>query len=329
MQRINFVKAVASGNDFIIIDATRYPLPATRLYKKLAKELCKRKFGIGADGLLLVEPSQKADFRMRIFNPDGSEAEMCGNGARCAALHATRKRTQEKKIKIETKAGIVEAEIQTRYPQNIKIKMPQPKNFKLDIPLKIDNKSISVSFVNLGVPHAVVFVKNLEKVDVQNLGRKIREHQEFQPEGTNVNFVQVLTGETVRIRTYERGVEEETLSCGTGSVAAAIIAERKAQSTKRKLPRTAPNSPEGQAYGAGKTTGQAEHKINPVGNFAKNSLNSKGVSHIAKVISKRVNVHTQGEILKVYLDEQLKDVYLEGEARIIYFGSIVNATKQV
>jgi len=319
MQRIDFVKTVASGNDFIIVRAARLN------YKKLAKELCKRKFGIGADGLLLVEPSQKADFRMRIFNPDGSEAEMCGNGARCVALWAMQQRAKRprgqaygagkeqraeiKKIKIETKSGIVQAEIKKRYL--LKVKMPQPRNLKLDIPVKIDKKTITLNFVKVGVPHAVVFVKNLEKIDVQNLGRKIREHQEFQPEGTNVNFVQVLTDETIRIRTYERGVEEETLSCGTGSVAAAVIAERRAQSAERKVPRTAPNS---------KPTGQAERKINPVRNFAKNSLNSKSVSHIAKVISNGVNVHTQGEILKVYLDEQLKDVYLEGEAKVVYKG---------
>ncbi len=272
--QINFTKAVASGNDFIITGASRLN------YKKLAKKFCERKFGIGADGFLVVEPSQKADFRMRIFNPDGSEAEMCGNGIRCAALYVVDHRPQttdhrHKRVNIETKAGIVETKIKNQKskikncnPQKIKVKMPQPKNLKLDIPLKIDNKTISVNFVNVGVPHTVIFAKNLEKVDVQNLGRKIREHQKFKPKGTNVNFVEVLTEDSIRIRTYERGVEGETFSCGTGSVASTLMANGKWQMANGKI-----------------------------------------------------NVHTQGEILKVYFDEQLKDIYLEGEARIVYEGT--------
>ena len=304
MQKIDFVKTVASGNDFIIIDATRYPLPPTRLsYRKLAKKLCERKFGIGADGLLVVEPSQKADFRMRIFNPDGSEAEMCGNGARCVALWATQQIANQKpEIRIETKAGIIHATRFTFTPlnprhnvgerqkplfngasasrQRIRIKMPQPKNLKLDIPVKIDKKTISVNFVKVGVPHTVVFVKNLEKIDVQGLGKKIREYQEFQPQGTNVNFVQVLDKDSIRIRTYERGVEQETLSCGTGSVAAALIANSTVS-------------------GVATTVAHAKWQI----------ANSK------------ISVHTQGEILKVYFDKQLKDIYLEGEARIVYEGT--------
>lgn len=212
MGKINFTKMVASGNDFVLM---RYLSTGYNL-SQLARKVCDRKFGIGADGLLILEPSKKADIRMRIFNADGSEAQMCGNGARCSALFAGKK-----SIVIETKAGIIESLI-NKY--NVKIKLTKPKNLKLNIPITIDGKISYVNFINTGVPHAVIFVKNLDKLDVFKYGRKIRHHKKFSPYGTNVDFIRVLDKTSIKLRTYERGVEDETLACGTGAAASAIIA---------------------------------------------------------------------------------------------------------
>lgn len=209
---------VASGNDFVVID--RKPSGSLSM---IAKRICDRKFGIGADGLLLLEKSKKADIRMRIFNADGSEAQMCGNGARCVSLYVGRR-----SVLIETKAGIIESGV---YGQNIRIKLTDPKVIKLDIPIKVNNRTLRVNFINTGVPHTVIFVEGLDKIDVVNLGRQIRFHKRFAPRGTNVDFVEVLSNNSIKLRTYERGVKDETLACGTGAVASAIIT-----SVKRPMP---------------------------------------------------------------------------------------------
>jgi diaminopimelate epimerase len=152
---------------------------------------------------------------MRIFNADGSEAEMCGNGARCVARYIGKP-----KVKIETQAGIIEAKADR---DNVKIKLTDPKDLKLDIPVQINQRDIHLNFINTGVPHVVIFVEGLEKIDAAGLGREIRNLQNFAPKGTNVNFVEIVNSDYIKIRTYERGVEDETLACGTGSVAAALI----------------------------------------------------------------------------------------------------------
>jgi diaminopimelate epimerase len=217
MNKISFTKMVASGNDFIVITPnTEYRTP-----NKLAIKLCNRKYGIGADGMLVLEKSKIADIRMRIFNADGSEAEMCGNGARCVALYVnTKHRTLNTEHTIETKAGIIRAHVKGN---NIKIKLTEPKNIKLDLPINVNNRNLKVNFIDTGVPHTVIFVSGLEKIDVFNLGRPIRYHKKFSPRGTNVDFVEALGSNFIAIRTYERGVENETLACGTGSVASALI----------------------------------------------------------------------------------------------------------
>lgn len=209
-KKIYFCKMVASGNDFIVVNTK-----LARNLPFLARFLCDRKFGIGADGLLLLEKSQKADIRMRILNADGSEAEMCGNGARCVSLYLGKG-----SVSLETKAGIIEANVSG---DNVKIKLTDPKNMKLDIPLKLNNRILKASFIDTGVPHAVIFVEGLDKIDVLNLGKMIRYHKTFSPRGTNVNFVKVLSNNCIKARTYERGVEGETLACGTGSAASALI----------------------------------------------------------------------------------------------------------
>jgi len=210
MRKLKFTKMVGSGNDFIVIkDRLSGNLSV------LAKALCDRRFGIGADGLLILEKSKKADIRMRIFNADGSEAEMCGNGARCAALFSGKRSSR-----LITGAGVIKAQVAGK---RVKIRITEPKGIKLDIPIKVNARLIKVNFINTGVPHTVVFVSGINDIDVSRIGASIRNHAKFRPAGTNVDFVEVKGPNTIRIRTYERGVESETLACGTGSAASALI----------------------------------------------------------------------------------------------------------
>lgn len=293
-KQLSFIKMVASGNDFIILDqrlrlrqgfgrqaptkesAVKRSFPAgdQKQLRDLARKICDRKFGAGADGLLLLEKSKIADIKMRIFNADGSEAEMCGNGARCVTLYVSRNMSQVtrpiRNIKLETKAGIIESQISG---DNIKIKLTPPKEMKLSIPIMANGRALKVNFVNTGVPHVVIFVEGIEKIDVDNLGREIRYHEHFKPAGANVNFVEVKRDFAIKVRTYERGVEAETLACGTGSVASAVITAYNLQS----------------AAAGGK-----------------------------------MNVLTKsGETLKVYFNKSgdtFSDVWLEGKAKIVYDG---------
>ncbi len=221
---IKFTKMSASGNDFIVIDNREKQIQdlGSRI-QDLVKKVCQRKLGVGADGVLLIENSSKADFKMRIFNPDGGEVEMCGNGARCIALWAKSKNKNRKsKIEIETKAGVLEAEIVS--DDRVKAKMSGPVDTRLNFKLLVDNKEYEVHSINTGVPHIVLFTEDLEKAKVKEIGAKIRYHKEFAPEGTNANFIKVRDENSLDIRTYERGVEDETLACGTGAAAAAVIA---------------------------------------------------------------------------------------------------------
>jgi len=215
-RKFEFTKMVASGNDFIIFDNRRSNL---KNGPEIAAMLCPRTSGIGADGLIFIEKSRRADFKMRIFNPDGSEAEMCGNGIRCAAFYKGKRKTR-----IETMAGFLSAELKE---DKVKVKMTDPEDLQLNINLNIDGRIYQVNYVNTGVPHAVYFVENLEATNVRLLGKLIRYHRQFEPEGTNVDFEKIVDQDAVQIRTYERGVEAETLACGTGSVAAALIYHHK------------------------------------------------------------------------------------------------------
>lgn len=218
MKSFEFTKMVASGNDFIVI---KEPLKLPVSLKEFTKKVCDRKFGIGADGLLVVEKSRSADAKMRIFNADGSEAEMCGNGARCFAYFlAALRKPHAANLKFETKAGIINAEVNK---ESVKIKLTEPHSLKFNISILINGRRMKVNLINTGVPHTVVFVDGLENIDVFGLGKQIRRHKQFFPAGTNVNFVEVSGNNSIKIRTYERGVEDETLACGTGSVASALI----------------------------------------------------------------------------------------------------------
>ena len=216
---IAFWKMNGAGNDFIVIDH-RKPLIPVEQMAEFARLVCRRKFSVGADGLFLLEPSQVADFRWRFFNADGSEAEMCGNGARCVARFAYMNGLAAARMRFETLAGIIDASVADT---QVTIRMPAPHSLQLDVEVEAAGQGWTVHSVNTGVPHLVVFVDDLDRVDVDALGRTFRYHARFAPAGTNVNFV-ARDKERLAIRTYERGVEAETMACGTGATAAAVVA---------------------------------------------------------------------------------------------------------
>ena len=218
MKKIVFSKMVATGNDFIVVD--NRGLSMAGILHRLAKKLCDRRLGVGADGLLVVERSRKADFKMRILNPDGSEPDMCGNGSRCIALYANMRKIAPARMAIETKAGLLTASVRKDV---VRINMTDPKGLKCSLAIKSGKKSYQLHYVDTGVPHAVWFVDHIDKVDVAGLGMEIRFHRSFRPKGTNVDFVMLNRDSSISVRTYERGVEAETLACGTGAVASAII----------------------------------------------------------------------------------------------------------
>ena len=225
---IPFNKMVGAGNDFIVVEN-----PRGLDTKKLAVRMCDRTNGIGADGLLLLDKSRKADVKMRIINSDGSEAEMCGNGARCLAVYvAQNQHPRKKSISMETLAGIVLGEVSGEIAN---IRLSDPKDYQPNINILVNDRKMQVSYIDTGVPHTVVFVDGLESIDVDSIGRPIRFHPRFAPRGTNVNFVEQIGRDTVAVRTYERGVEGETKACGTGSVAAGIVGFLKSHSEVTSL----------------------------------------------------------------------------------------------
>jgi len=218
--KIPFVKMSGSGNDFILIDHREPFLKEDRLVDFIRK-VCRRRISVGADGLILIEPSKKADFKWRYYNADGSEAEMCGNGGRCAARFAYLKGIAGPSLKFETLAGILSARVDGK---KVKLEMTKPFGLKLDETISIEGEKQTFSSINTGVPHAVLFVEDLEGLDIVPIGRAIRFHSFFAPSGTNADFVRLEKSSQLSVRTYERGVEDETLACGTGVVASALVA---------------------------------------------------------------------------------------------------------
>lgn len=216
---IAFTKMSGTGNDFIIID-NRDQIVGKGQMADLAARICRRQFSVGADGLILIENSERADFRWQFYNGDGSEAEMCGNGARCAARYAYARGIAPANMHFETIAGLIEAQI---VGKNAKIRLTQPTDIVLSRAVDIDGQAKEIHSINTGVPHVVHFVEGNNDTPVREWGRHIRHHKLFEPAGTNVNFVQ-LPADEMYVRTYERGVEDETMACGTGAVASAIIA---------------------------------------------------------------------------------------------------------
>jgi len=218
---VKFFKLEGAGNDFLGFDGRRGGLGLTR--EKIVS-WCDRQRGAGADGVLVVEKprGRGTDFRMRYYNADGGEADMCGNGARCFALLVSETTGRKSKvIRVETKAGLVVLEI---VGKEVKVSMSEPGMPRLGKEITAAGRRVKLDFLNTGVPHVVEFVRSLDGVEVVKNGRAIRYHSAFAPAGTNVNFVSVGNGNRLEVRTYERGVEGETLACGTGVVASSILA---------------------------------------------------------------------------------------------------------
>jgi diaminopimelate epimerase len=216
---LHFTKMNGAGNDFVMVDNRNLQHSLTTQH---IETLCNRHRGIGADGLLAVEPctSGKADFRMRYYNADGGEAEMCGNGSRCFARFVQKLGACRDKVTFETQAGVIRAEIEGR---NVIVNLSDPGPMQLRQVVKLSSGEAKIHSINTGVPHAVLIVEDVEKAQVHALGNEIRYHPHFAPKGTNVNFVQLLEDNRIRVRTYERGVEGETLACGTGVTASALV----------------------------------------------------------------------------------------------------------
>jgi diaminopimelate epimerase len=237
---MEFTKIQGVGNDFIILNNMNLRLPLKKI-PSIAKKLCERRVSIGADGLMVVDfPEGDADFKMRFYNSDGSIGEMCGNGARCISRYAYINKIAGKVMKFETLAGTVEAEIlQNRL---IKVQLNNPEKIELYLNIKIDDKSYECSYIELGnpgLPHLVVNYPDLANTDVSqipNIAKKFRYYKEF-PKGANVNFYDILDDSTVIIKTFERGVEDFTLACGTGagSTAVALLLKNYIKNNKVKL----------------------------------------------------------------------------------------------
>lgn len=222
MNRVPFAKMHASGNDFILIDNRGGHMPGD--LPGFVRKVCRPHFSVGADGLILIEPSDKADFRWRFFNMDGGEVEMCGNGSRCAAKFAYMRGIAGRSLKFETKAGLIRAEIMDG---TVKVQLTKPFGYRSDVIVDLGGARREGSYINTGVPHVIYFVDDLETVDMLKEGAATRYNDLFRPEGANANFVKADGEGRLSIRTYERGVEGETQACGTGAVAAALVAGAK------------------------------------------------------------------------------------------------------
>jgi len=237
--KIDFIKMHGIGNDFIVLDYFSKPFPAEVNFNQLAKKLCHRHFGIGADGLILVMPSQRYDFRMRIFNFDGSEPQMCGNGIRCFARYIYENNlTNKRKFSVETLAGEIIPELvfnpTTNILEGVKVDMGKPRLTRKEIPILGDGESqavnesfsldngekYNITCVSMGNPHCVIFVEDVDIFPVTEVGPFIENNSLF-PEKTNVEFIQLLNKQEIKFRVWERGVGE-TMACGTGASAAVV-----------------------------------------------------------------------------------------------------------
>ncbi|OQX86268.1 diaminopimelate epimerase [candidate division KSB1 bacterium 4484_87] len=219
MKKLKFSKLSATGNDFILFDNQDEILTGNE--HDFFQKICQRRISVGADGVLLLEKSKKHHFSMRYFNSDGSLGEMCGNGARASAYFAQKYGVAPKEMTFDVLGVIYKASVQGNFVQ---LTMPPPVEIREYPGALEENEFREGGYLNVGVPHYVIFVSDIDAIDVERTGKKYRYHEAFQPWGTNVNFVQVIENDKILIRTYERGVEEETLACGTGTISAAILA---------------------------------------------------------------------------------------------------------
>ena len=218
---VKFTKMNGAGNDFVLVDNRAQGIVLSR---DQIVRLCDRHRGVGADGLILLVPSSgKADWAWQFFNSDGSTGEMCGNGARCFARYVKKTVGLNRDLTFETEAGIISARF---HGDLVTVNLTAPTELRLNEKIALRDGAQPLHSVNTGVPHAVLFVPDADKAMVLQLGPEIRRHPHFGPKGTNVNFVQVLGPNHIRVRTFERGVEGETLACGTGVTASALISAR-------------------------------------------------------------------------------------------------------
>lgn len=218
---LSLSKYSGCGNDFILIDNRHGVFPAHD--RALIQRFCLRPQGIGADGLILLESSLEADFGMRIFNADGGEAEMCGNGIRCLLLFIRELGGHQENYTIKTFHDILTLSFERDL---VKASMPNPTQIRWHQTLRMDGESLEFHYLNTGVPHTILFVEDLGSPHWMTLAPLIRHHPQFAPQGTNVSFAKIDESGRVHLRTYERGVEQETMACGTGAVAAALAAHQ-------------------------------------------------------------------------------------------------------
>jgi len=220
---LDFVKMNGAGNDFVLYDNRSGSIQLTT--EQVAR-ICDRHRGVGADGVIGLIPCQsdKADWAWEFWNSDGSLAEMCGNGARCFARYIQRMTGNPQQTSFETVAGIISAEFRGGQV-SVNLTAPENERLNINVPLESVGETV-IHSINTGVPHAVIYVPDVDKAMLTTVGPEVRRHAEFGPRGTNVNFVQVLAPNSIRVRTFERGVEGETLACGTGVSAAALISAR-------------------------------------------------------------------------------------------------------
>lgn len=220
-QKVKFTKLTATGNDFILFDNCDKIFSGDE--HDFFKQICQRRLSIGADGILLLEKSDQFNFSMRYFNSDGSIGEMCGNGARASAFYAFTRKLAPADLSFDVLKVPYRAIVSK---DKVKLFMPPPAEIR-EYPHALEEAEFEEGgYLNVGVPHYVIFVPDVDSVAVEKIGRKYRYHQAFQPWGTNTNFVQFIDDHTIKIRTYERGVEQETLACGTGTISSAILAHR-------------------------------------------------------------------------------------------------------
>jgi diaminopimelate epimerase len=219
--RYAFWKMHGARNDFVLFDDRKGRFPVSD--RKWMVRIAERHSGVGAEGVILLQKSATADFFMRFFNPDGGEADMCGNGARCAAMLAFEQGFAGQEMTIETPAGELRACVMS---DGVRLWMTEPSGWLLHETLDLAGRSLTYGFVNTGVPHAVMRTGDLREVDVRGVGSAVRRHRQFAPQGTNVNFMEILPEGGLAVRTYERGVENETFACGTGITACGLIAAK-------------------------------------------------------------------------------------------------------
>jgi diaminopimelate epimerase len=219
---LEFSKMNGAGNDFVLVDDRAETL---KLSGEQIVRICDRHRGVGADGVMILVPcrSGKADWAWKFYNSDGSAGEMCGNGARCFARFVQQKTGAQKDFTFETGAGVITARFEGA---RVTVNLTRPSDLRLHESVRLSIGAQEIHSLNTGVPHAVIYVADADEAMVQQLGPEIRHHAHFAPKGTNVNFVQLLGENRIRVRTFERGVEGETLACGTGVTAAALVSSK-------------------------------------------------------------------------------------------------------